>query len=1001
MIGYLVKLKYRRWEKYFRHRVSGTGYEGRQINKNPFLICVHLRPIIVFFLFVFSLKSSASIKGQIEGTVVDAKTGKLLSEVNIIVVGTSLGVDSRKDGSYHINNVSPGTYEIQARGIGYLPLTVKSVTVETDHNTVLNLKLFAPRTVKGRDVTLEAEKEIIKTDISSRNYYSTIEEINEIPLVASLEDYLAFHRMADLGYRERKSPQNVFVTDGFPISDNRINTSILSPPLSAVDNVVVLDGWFDAAYGNASSGIINIIEKEGRRDSYHGSANFRYTLPHMPHEGNGIFSRDNVHIRPFVDTTDSLCWNGTTVLPEEEDDYEEFDGWIQYSRERESEGDTLTPEEWRDLFMYIYRVEESEALGQIPGTYGDKPGYMFDFGFGGPFPGINNITFFVSNVRNIEPFSLPVTRENYVDNKTDWKITFRLKPEVKLNIKGIFETIETVTRDSREIYPNGRIWAGSGNILENVAEKDFMYWVDALNPYDIRRYLWGLDFSHSLSPSTFYNLRLSYSRSRYLTTPVWEEPDFPENYRDTTDLIYFGNIAIPRETPFGYESFPGNYCYYRDLLPSDFVFSNFGRIVQDASWVNTINFSVEATSQVSSRHQLETGLQINHDRIYSNSSNYISGGTGELMNVADWEAELFRAGLYVQDKFSFENAYTKFGLRLDYYNSGRNDVEWKISPRLGVSSLLGESGKIYFNFGYFYLLPETERLFGLFNDYSDSTGYLGNPQMDLPVRISYELGFEMSFFDRYLFHVSGYYNNYDYQTGETDYDDNGEISYTTYTNNAYGNIEGFEISLRKRYGKLFKGFLSYDFNTGAYRGEGFEEIEIGPKGTLCLLLTFYTADDWGKIAKNISGSILYTRTGGDYFSFDPLAPDPLSPDDPDYINNLKWQDEGYWNLLLCKDVSLRGFKFSLYAEVNNLFGSKYMTGDNCFRSDSANTDKIEYLRSLHLPMYEEERYASDTLLIGGNDKVGEVNKVYINKPDFKYLYYTNPRFLNLGVRVDF
>jgi len=195
--------------------------------------------------------------------------------------------------------------------------------------------------------------------------------------------------------------------------------------------------------------------------------------------------------------------------------------------------------------------------------------------------------------------------------------------------------------------------------------------------------------------------------------------------------------------------------------------------------------------------------------------------------------------------------------------------------------------------------------------------------------------------------------------------------------------------------------LKYNLSTGSYKGSGIDDIPIRTKSSLRLLLTFDTSDDWGKVLKNISSSILYTRMGGDYFSYDPYADDLFLPRDPAYLNNLKWQDEAYWNLLLSKDISLRGFKFNFYAEVNNLFDSKYITNDNCFRVDSTNTDKLEYLRSLHLPMYREERYALDTLLIGGNDRVGEVDKSYIDKPDFEYLYYTNPRFLRLGVRVDF
>jgi outer membrane receptor protein involved in Fe transport len=214
-------------------------------------------------------------------------------------------------------------------------------------------------------------------------------------------------------------------------------------------------------------------------------------------------------------------------------------------------------------------------------------------------------------------------------------------------------------------------------------------------------------------------------------------------------------------------------------------------------------------------------------------------------------------------------------------------------------------------------------------------------------------------------------------------------------------MKGLEISLKKKYGKYFRGFLKYNLSGGYYKGWGTDDIPIRPKNSFRFLLTFNSSDDWGKVFKNITASILYTREGGTYFSFDPEADNPFEPSNPAYINNLKWKDEAYLNLLLNKDMSARGFAFSLYAEVNNLFDSKYISNDNCFRGGPKGADKLEYLRSLRLPMYNEERYASDDLLVGGNDKVGEVEKDYIDKPDFEYLYYTNPRFLRLGMRVDF
>jgi outer membrane receptor protein involved in Fe transport len=325
----------------------------------------------------------------------------------------------------------------------------------------------------------------------------------------------------------------------------------------------------------------------------------------------------------------------------------------------------------------------------------------------------------------------------------------------------------------------------------------------------------------------------------------------------------------------------------------------------------------------------------------------------------------------------------------------------RLSPRFGISTPLGDFGKIYLNFGYFYGMCDPEKLYGEYTNYKDSIGILGNTRLDCLEKVSYELGFEKSLFDRYLLSISFYNSDYNHLIDDIWLLEYGGISYSTYTDDSYGNLRGLEFSLRKKYGKYFKGFLKYNINAGSYGGPGLDDIPIRTNSSFRLLLTFVSHDDWGKVFKDISASILYTREGGDYFSFDPYASNPFLPGDPDYINNLKWEDKAYWNLLLSKDISIRGFTFGLYAEVNNLFDSKYITGDDCFRGGSAGTDKLEYLRSLHLPMYSEERYVSDGSLIGGNDRVGKLDEDYIDKPDFEYLYYTNPRFMRLGVRVDF
>jgi hypothetical protein len=995
-VNWLIdKIRVRCGEINFKYKLPGFFTGLKNENKKDYLIFFGLRFIVMFVLFLFSFSFSASIRGQINGTIVDAETGKPLFYVNVVVVETSFGVDCDSSGFYRIMNIPPGTYEVQFRGIGYLPLSVKNVIVEADHITRLNVRLFAPKIFREKEVIEEAEEETIIMDIPFNRYYSGIEEINEIPMVGSLLDYLVFVNSGG------KTDSRVIVrSDGFPLIDNRINSSVLVPPLSAVRDVAVIKSGFDVEYGNVSSCMVNIIEREGERSSYNGTANLQYTFSHMPHHGNIIFSPYNVHIRPFVDAEDSLCWKGISVLPEEEaDEYQAFEGWIEYAEERRERGDTLSPEEWRDLFMYVYRTEGSENLGQIPGSYGEKAGKMFDFGFGGPFPGVNIITFYVAHSIKEEPFFLPVSRENYSENKTDWNVMFHLRPGIKFNIKGLSENIKTVTADSREIYFDGKIWAESGDNLCNVAGKDFMYWVDALNPYDIKRNGWGLGFSHSLSPSTYYDFRLFLSEFTHSSIPMWRLIGSGD-FRDTTELISFGNLSIPAQVPFGYESFADNECFYRELLPADFIFSTFGRVQYDTSQINTINFHSEITSAVSRQHEIKAGVQFNYDRINSYLAAF-SGGTGEIAEEISWSGSPMRSSFYVQDNFSGDDLFARFGLRLDYYNPDKNNPKWKLSPRFGMSFPVGEFSKFYFNFGNFYKLPETQKIIGELNNYADSTGYIGNTQIDVPEIFSCEIGFEREFFERYLFHVSGYFNDYVNQIGKTNLDDSEDISYVTYANNVYGNIKGFEFSLRKRYGKFFKGSFIYNLEAGSFGKFGYDDIEVKTGPDFHLLIIFSLPGYWRSFLKNISTSILYTHKGGNYFNYDPYASDPFSPDDPTYINNLKWEDEGYWNLRLRKDFNSGRLAFGFFIDVNNLFDARYLNGDLCFRADSASTDKLDYLRSLHLPMYREERYAADPLLVGGNDKIGEVDKDYIDKPALEYLYYTNPRFLRLGLMVNF
>jgi TonB-linked SusC/RagA family outer membrane protein len=78
--------------------------------------------------------------GQITGTVTNAQSGAPISEVQIFVVGRTIGSLTRADGRFLILNVPAGSYELTAQRIGFASVT-QSVTVTAGSAAAVNFTL--------------------------------------------------------------------------------------------------------------------------------------------------------------------------------------------------------------------------------------------------------------------------------------------------------------------------------------------------------------------------------------------------------------------------------------------------------------------------------------------------------------------------------------------------------------------------------------------------------------------------------------------------------------------------------------------------------------------------------------------------------------------------------------------------------------------------------------------------------------------------------------------
>ncbi len=80
-------------------------------------------------------------RGELNGSVRDAVSGRPLTPANILVMGTSWGAMTLEDGSFRIPNLPPGTYDLQVQMMGYGTEILRDVEMRPDHSTTATFEL--------------------------------------------------------------------------------------------------------------------------------------------------------------------------------------------------------------------------------------------------------------------------------------------------------------------------------------------------------------------------------------------------------------------------------------------------------------------------------------------------------------------------------------------------------------------------------------------------------------------------------------------------------------------------------------------------------------------------------------------------------------------------------------------------------------------------------------------------------------------------------------------
>jgi outer membrane receptor protein involved in Fe transport len=1012
-------------------------------------------------LMVFLTSNSwAGITGKFAGKVTDASTGEVLPGVNVVIQGTTLGASTDVEGDYFIINVPPGSYNLVASMMGYQSLLKTDVLVSADRTIPVDFALTSTAIV-GEEVTIVAKKDVIAMDMSASQVSLAAADILQVPSVTDIQRAVnlqvgvdfdpttrGYSNRAEITVRGGGRGQNAFMVDGLMMVDNRANRPMMLVNLSSVKEINIVKGGFNAEYDNVRSGLINVVTKEGAVTKYNGSIDARITPGHLKHAGESIFDPKSYYLRPYLDP--AVCWTGTNNgawSAQTQAKYRSFMGWNEFAKTQVG----MTPEQCREYFIWTHRAEGSDALGRSAGSYGDKPDYYIDGSFSGPVPlvgkKLGDLSFFATHKINEDAFALPTNRDYYSEQNSQIKLTSKLSPSLKLTLEGLYAETHTVQSAPRADGMDAYMTSGEDILYSSIAtgydyvlgQNAAMYYPDALNPFDIYNSLIGFGIDHVLSPSTFYNVRVSHVRTKNFCGG-------PDGFRDETPLTYFGSQAAD-ETPLGYKV--GIYTMWDGMSTSG------EGSVRDFSEVNTLNAKVDLTSQVNKYHQVKAGIVFNYDDINTRYEHNQIGDTGNNWLI-EWRRFPYRAGAYVQDKLEFKGMIANVGLRADgnfpnskafvadrysmyFRKKFMNEFQelapsedaknrLKISPRLGISHPVTEDAKLYFNYGHFYTTPTSDEMFIIMKRSKGLTD-IGNPNADLAKTVAYELGVEYSLSDMFLIHLSGYYKDVTNQLANIHYVGyDGGVDYWSRENNNYEDIRGFEAMVEKRFGSWITGWANYNYlvSTLGYIGrqtyyedtrrmeqEGlmnpYQERPLA-RPIARVNLTVTSPNDFGptvggiKPAANIRMDILYSwragkyETNTNYSTWNPKGTVEL-------MEPLQWKGRTTVDLRLSKSLNVSRYNLNLYLDIANVFNLEYLE-ESGFASAS---DRIAYMRSLHLPRYNGDEVATKAEYaamgyVGGDDKPGDVkssDKPYIDMPNRDFLTYLNPRAVTFGVAVNF
>lgn len=246
-------------------------------------------PVVLFMLSLPAMLCGQEFRGSLLGTVTDA-SGAVVPGATVVAVNVATNVKSiattSESGTYTIPFVLPGDYRVTVESSGFKTAVLEKVEVQVQQRVRLDFRLEPG--IVTESITVAAEAPLLDVNDASLGEVINLRQIIELPQAgrnAYLQARIApgimptdtrlFARVFDNGAVSNisisgaPSRSNDMLLDGIPNADSS-NTVAFIPTVDAVAEMKAQTNTYDAEFGRAAGGTVNITVRSGT-NQFHGS----------------------------------------------------------------------------------------------------------------------------------------------------------------------------------------------------------------------------------------------------------------------------------------------------------------------------------------------------------------------------------------------------------------------------------------------------------------------------------------------------------------------------------------------------------------------------------------------------------------------------------------------------------------------------------------------------------------------------------------------------------